>query len=150
MPPSTLRAWPPPPLQPLSSKGIADSKTPNSRNLPVTGSTGTGPRCTGNDVVSWPGGATMKDPGFERALSAEILASELIRVQVLAATLAVLFTLDVVLFGPFHDLLRTYATRPLPTWLPVPVIGPFLASERITILPPPSPLPPPRPTPQPL
>ncbi|HEX9464100.1 MAG TPA: adenylate/guanylate cyclase domain-containing protein [Alphaproteobacteria bacterium] len=76
----------------------------------------------------------MKDPGFERALSAEILASELIRVQVLAATLAVLFTLDVVLFGPFHDLLRTYATRPLPTWLPVAVIGPFLAYEGITIL----------------
>jgi adenylate cyclase len=71
------------------------------------------------------------DPAFERALSAEVLASEQMRIRVLAGTLALLLVLDQLLFLTARDMLDRFAREPLPTWLPARVIGPFLAYEII-------------------
>src|SRR5215472_17075848 len=69
------------------------------------------------------------DPGFERALAAEILASEQIRVRALAAVLVVLLILDELLFVFGQDFLRQFLRQPVPAWQPLSVIGPFLAYE---------------------
>jgi hypothetical protein len=58
------------------------------------------------------------DSAFERALSAEIAASELLRVRVLAVTLAVLLVADELLFLFGRDLLssslRSHSPRGCP------------------------------------
>ncbi len=74
------------------------------------------------------------DPAFERALAAEILASEQIRIRVLAAVVAVLLILDelLLLFG--QDLVRQLLREPVPPWLPLAVMGPFLAYEILVLL----------------
>jgi adenylate cyclase len=69
------------------------------------------------------------DSAFERALSAEIAASELLRMGVLAATLAVLLVAEELLFLIARDLIEQFAQKPLPAWLPAEIIGPFLAYE---------------------
>ena len=71
---------------------------------------------------------------FERALSAEILASEQMRMRVLAATLAVLLAADELLFLFARDTLEQFTHKPLPTWLPLRVIGPILAYETVALL----------------
>jgi adenylate cyclase len=74
------------------------------------------------------------DPTFERALSAEILASEQIRIRALAAILGVLLIVDQLLFLLDRDALRQLLREPVPTWLPLRVIGPFLAYEIVVLL----------------
>lgn len=70
------------------------------------------------------------DPNFERALTAEIMASEQLRVRVLAAALAILLIVQQVIFlSPLRDMLQRLAREALPVWLPLAVIGPFVAYE---------------------
>src|SRR5215470_12759511 len=73
------------------------------------------------------------DSAFERALSAEIAASELFRVRVLAATLAVLLVTEQLLFLFRRDLVEQFTQKPLPAWLPAQIIGPFLAYEIVAL-----------------
>ena len=74
------------------------------------------------------------DSAFERALSAEIAASELLRVRMLAATLVVLLVAEQLLFLFARDLVEQFTQKPLPTWLPAAIIGPFLAYEVVALL----------------
>ena len=78
--------------------------------------------------------STAIDSPFERALSAEITASEQLRVRVLAATLAILLVAEQLLFLFARDLVEQVTQKPLPTWLPTRVIGPFLAYEIVALL----------------
>jgi adenylate cyclase len=73
-------------------------------------------------------------PAFERALSTEIVASELIRMRVIAATLAILLIVDQLLFLFARETLEQFTGVPLPTWLPLQVIGPFLVYELVALL----------------
>jgi hypothetical protein len=66
------------------------------------------------------------ESAFERALSEEIAASELLRVRVLAATLAVLLVAEQLLFLFARNLVEQVTVKPLPAWLPAQIIGPFL------------------------
>jgi adenylate cyclase len=74
------------------------------------------------------------DSAFERALSAEIAASEQLRVRVLAATLIVLLVAEQLLFLFARDLVEQVTQKPLPAWLPAEIIGPFLAYEVVALL----------------
>ena len=66
---------------------------------------------------------------FEKALKAEITSSERLRIQVVAAALAVLLAGDMLLFAyPPVALLAVVHARII-WWLPAVVIGPFLAYE---------------------
>jgi adenylate cyclase len=73
------------------------------------------------------------DPAFERALGAEIIESEQIRVRVLAAVLGVVLVLDELLFTFGRDLVRQFLRVPVPVWQPLSVIGPFLAYEIVVL-----------------
>ena len=73
------------------------------------------------------------DSAFERALSAEIAASELLRMRVLAVTLAVLLVADELLFLFARDRVEQITQNPLPAWLPAQIIGPFLAYEIVAL-----------------
>jgi adenylate cyclase len=73
-------------------------------------------------------------PAFERALSTEIVASEQMRLRVVAATLAILLIVDQLLFLFASETLERFTGMPLPTWLPLRVIGPFLAYEFVVLL----------------
>ena len=74
-------------------------------------------------------GAGPLAPTFERALAAEIVASEQTRVRTLAVTFAVLLAILQVLLLVFHDLAQHLARRPVPPWLPLAVLGPFTLYE---------------------
>jgi adenylate cyclase len=76
----------------------------------------------------------MADSAFERALSAEILASEQMRIRVVAATLALLLVLDQLIFLLAHDAVQRLMREPVPTWLPLRLIGPFLAYEIVALI----------------
>jgi adenylate cyclase len=77
---------------------------------------------------------TPADPTFERALAAEIMASERMRVRVLAAVLAILLVIQQAIFlSPLREALQQFAHEPLPVWLPLAVIGPFVAYELLVI-----------------
>ncbi|HEY8013587.1 MAG TPA: hypothetical protein VIE70_06750, partial [Dongiaceae bacterium] len=65
------------------------------------------------------------DPAFERALAAEIIESEQIRIRALAAVLAILLILDELMFIFGQDFLRQFLRAPVPFWQPLSVIGPF-------------------------
>ena len=69
------------------------------------------------------------DPAFERALAAEIVASELLRMRMIAVTLAVLLVADQALFLFARPAIEQFLQRPVPTWLPLRVVSPFLAYE---------------------
>jgi adenylate cyclase len=71
---------------------------------------------------------------FEEALTVEIAASELTRMRVLAAVLAALLICDQLLFVVAHDMLQSFAAKPLPVWLPLRIIGPFLCYEIVALL----------------
>ncbi len=71
---------------------------------------------------------------FHHALSAEIAASEQIRMRVLAATLAILLLGDQLFFLFARETLEQFAGRVLPTWLPLRVFGPFLAYEIVALV----------------
>jgi adenylate cyclase len=77
--------------------------------------------------------STAIDSPFERALSAEIAASERLRMYVVATTLAVLLVADQLLFLFARELVEQFAQKPLPAWLPAQIIGPFLAYEIIAL-----------------
>ena len=78
--------------------------------------------------------APSTDPNFERALAAEIMASERMRVRVLAAVLAILLAIQQAIFlSPLRDTLQQFAHDPLPPWLPLGIIGPFVAYEVLVI-----------------
>jgi adenylate cyclase len=72
------------------------------------------------------------DPAFERALAAEILASEQMRMRVLAATLALVLAVDQLIFLLAHDTVQQLVR--FPTWLPLRLIGPFLAYEIVALI----------------
>jgi adenylate cyclase len=74
------------------------------------------------------------DPAFERALAGEIAASELMRIRVITATLAILLIADQCLFLFDRDLVERIVHRRLPTWLPLQVVGFFLAYEVFALL----------------
>ncbi|HEY7687894.1 MAG TPA: adenylate/guanylate cyclase domain-containing protein [Dongiaceae bacterium] len=79
--------------------------------------------------------APPADPTFERALAAEIMASERMRVRVLAAALAILLAVQQLIFlSPLRETLQRFAHEPLPAWLPLAVIGPFAAYEIVVML----------------
>ena len=56
------------------------------------------------------------------------------RVRVLAAALALLLIVDQLLFLFARDTLRRFVREPLPAWLPLRVIGPFLAYEIVVLI----------------
>ena len=74
------------------------------------------------------------DPAFERALAAEIIASEQLRVRALAVALAVVLILDELLFTFGQDFLRQFLRIRVPAWQPLLVIGPFLAYEVVVLI----------------
>ncbi|HYM03563.1 MAG TPA: adenylate/guanylate cyclase domain-containing protein [Stellaceae bacterium] len=74
------------------------------------------------------------DPAFERALSREILASEQMRARVLAGVLALLLVLDQLLFLVDPGAVRQLLREPVPAWLPLRIIGPFLAYEIVVLM----------------
>ena len=62
------------------------------------------------------------------------MASERLRVQVLAGVLLILLALQQSLFlSPLHDVLQQFALKPLPRLLPLAIIGPFAAYEVLVI-----------------
>jgi adenylate cyclase len=73
------------------------------------------------------------DSAFERALAGEIMASERLRVRVLAATLAVLLVVNQLLFLLFHGTFQHFASRPVPLWVPASIFAPFLFYECIVL-----------------
>jgi adenylate cyclase len=73
------------------------------------------------------------DSAFAHALTGEILASERLRVRVLAAALAVLLVVDQLVFIFLHDTIQHFASRPLPLWMPAATIAPFLLYECVVL-----------------
>jgi adenylate cyclase len=74
------------------------------------------------------------DSAFDRALGAEIVASERMRIRALAATLALLLVVDQLLFLIGPDVLQRLVRGAVPTWMPLRVVGPFLAYEILVLL----------------
>src|SRR5579863_4981351 len=66
---------------------------------------------------------------FQKALAAEITASEWLRIAVLAAVLAVVLVADMALFADPPAALAAVVHGPLFWWLPTVVIGPFFVYE---------------------
>jgi adenylate cyclase len=66
---------------------------------------------------------------FEHALAGEIIASEALRVRVLAAVLAVVLAADVLALAIAPDIVERLAHQQVAWYLPLLVIGPFLAYE---------------------
>ena len=76
-----------------------------------------------------PMGKAAIDPAYERALAAEIAASELLRMRVVAVTLTILLAADQALFLFARPAIEQFLQKPVPTWLPSRVIGFFLVYE---------------------
>jgi adenylate cyclase len=76
-----------------------------------------------------PPGKPSGGSDFERALTGEIVASEVMRVRVLAGTLAVVLVADMLAIGLAPDVVERLAHQPVAWFLPLLVIGPFLAYE---------------------
>lgn len=74
------------------------------------------------------------DPAFARALGREILASEILRARVMAATLAALLVFVTLAFIIGHDAFQQFAAKPISGWLPLLVIGPFFLYECVFLL----------------
>ena len=74
------------------------------------------------------------DAEFARALAVETAVSERLRMRVLAATLAVLLAADQLVFIFAPAVLQQFAQLQLPVWLPLRVIGPFLAYECVALI----------------
>ncbi len=73
--------------------------------------------------------AAEADSAFQRALASEILASERIRVRVLLIALIVLLIGDLLVFIFVRHELEAFTGRPMSPWLPLYMIGPFVAYE---------------------
>jgi adenylate cyclase len=74
------------------------------------------------------------DSAFERALSAEIATSELLRMRVLFSALVAVLIGNQAVFLFARELVEKIAQKPLPTWLPTRIIAPFLAYEVVALL----------------
>jgi adenylate cyclase len=74
-------------------------------------------------------GDRPEDSDFERALAGEIIATEALRVRVLAAVLAVVLVADMLAIGISPELVERLAHQHVAWSLPLLVIGPFLAYE---------------------
>jgi adenylate cyclase len=74
------------------------------------------------------------EPTFERALAREIAASELLRIRVITLTLAILLIADQCLFLFDRDLIERVVRTSLSPWLPLKVVGFFLAYEAFALL----------------
>jgi hypothetical protein len=69
------------------------------------------------------------DSALERALSAEMAASELLRMRVVATPLAILLVADQLLVLFARDLVERFYQKPIPAWVPTRIIGPFLVTK---------------------
>jgi adenylate cyclase len=69
------------------------------------------------------------DADFKRALSAETVASEQMRLRIVAAVLAILLVGDQSFFWFDFNLLQSSVQKPLALWLPLRTLGPFLVYE---------------------
>lgn len=78
-------------------------------------------------------GTAGVDPAFERALQAEIAASELLRMRVVAVTLVLLLVADQLLFFFAHSALERFLQHRLPLWLPTWIVGLFLLYEVVAL-----------------
>jgi adenylate cyclase len=78
-------------------------------------------------------GAPASEAAFERALSAEIVASELIRVRVLFMVLALLLVGEMLLFIFGHDLLEEVTGKPISIWMPLRTMGCFVLYEGLVL-----------------
>lgn len=70
---------------------------------------------------------------FERALTAEIVASEVLRVGVLATALAIVLAIDLLAIAAAPEIVARLAQQPIAWYLPLLVIGPFLAYELVVV-----------------
>lgn len=73
------------------------------------------------------------ESAFERALADEIMASERLRVRVLALTLAALLLVLQLFFLFFQDTLQHFASRPVPLRMPASIFAPFLLYEAVVL-----------------
>jgi len=73
------------------------------------------------------------DSSFERALSDEILGSEILRLRVLAATLAAVLVGIELLLALYLDMVQTLTRQPLSRWVPLRVVGPFVLYEFVAL-----------------
>ena len=69
------------------------------------------------------------DSAFSRALVAEILASERLRVRVLAATLTAVLAAILIMFGLAGETIRTFSHGKFHAWIPTAVFAPFIAYD---------------------
>jgi len=73
--------------------------------------------------------APPADDAFARALSREIVASEILRAKVLAVMLSVLLAVVMASFAIGHDAIQKFVMRPVSWWVQVKVTGPFILYE---------------------
>jgi adenylate cyclase len=78
-------------------------------------------------------GTTEPESEFARALSREILASEVLRAKAVAATLIALVAIVTVSHIIGHEAFQRFATKPLSWWLTMSVSAPFIAYEFVFI-----------------
>jgi adenylate cyclase len=69
------------------------------------------------------------DSNPARALTGEIVASEQLRVRVLVGVLAVTTIIQVVVLTFWGDQIAALSLRPVPWWIPLAVVGPYLVYE---------------------
>lgn len=69
------------------------------------------------------------EAAFARALSREIVASEILRAKVLAVTLSVLVAVVMTAFAIWHDAIQKFVTRPVDWWVQITFTGPFILYE---------------------
>jgi adenylate cyclase len=73
------------------------------------------------------------DSNFERALSDEILASEILRLRVLATTLAAVLVGIEVLLWRYGETVQPLTRQALSLWIPLRVLGPFVLYEFVAL-----------------
>jgi adenylate cyclase len=73
--------------------------------------------------------ATPTDHAFARALSRDIIASEILRAKVLAISLSVLVAVVMIVFAVGHDAIQKFVIRPVTWWVWLTFIGPFILYE---------------------
>ena len=78
--------------------------------------------------------AVGSEAQFARALSREILASEIVRSRVLAVSLAILLVIVTAEFMIAGDTFNQFASKPFPVWMPALVVGPFLLYDCLFLI----------------
>lgn len=69
------------------------------------------------------------DEAFARALSREIVASEILRAKVLVVALSVLVAVVMTAFVLGQDAIQKFVTRPVSWWVQLTFTGPFILYE---------------------